>query len=80
VNQTDGPQDGEVLADRGPGHVEGRRDVARRQLGPRDEAQDGAPARFREGFQQVAGIKGHPDKVSDGFRQPQRTVVLIGRN
>src|SRR5213080_2172515 len=48
-------QHGQVLADRGTGHLERRGDLAGRQLLVCDETQDGAPARLGEGPQRLVG-------------------------
>src|SRR3954469_6158749 len=44
-------QDVQMLGDRGPGHVEVRRDLARAQLVVADERQNGAPPWRGDGFQ-----------------------------
>src|SRR5215469_11334735 len=46
---------GQVLADRGPGHVERRRDLAGGELVAGHEPQDGAPARLRERPEDLVG-------------------------
>ena len=49
-------EDGEVLADRWAGDVEGRGNLARGKLFMGDESQDGPPSRFSQGPEGVVGV------------------------
>ena len=79
VQQAHGAQDGQVLADRGAGHVEGRRDVSRRRApsGPRD---GGSPAgAAAPALSTRRRVRGHRDNVSVWFRQ-QRRRLRVGED
>src|SRR5919198_4432481 len=66
-------QDGQMLGDRGPSHVEVRGDLSGGELAVADEAQDAAPARLGDCLQ--GGL--HERYLSKGLRKSQLKSGLL---
>ena len=77
VQQPDGAQDGDVLADGGATDVEGRRDLARRELLAGHQPQDRPAVRLPQGLHDiVVEMHRHAENVSDGARVACELVVI----